>query len=143
MVRVMVTDGNNVHAPDYHAEVTAEKITILGENASPEIVSATRALRKKIENILLAHHQNVHDSEQAALASEGAARHGTPLDSSGLVDVKTVQEIATAAVGTPLEQHFARADVQAAILEELHHETRSQMNVHRLVHARAAELAKS
>lgn len=143
MARVMITNGNNVHAPDYHAEVTAEKITLLAETASAETISATRDLRKKFEAILTSHHQGAHDAEQSALKTEGVARYKVELDATPHVNDGLVKQLVAAAVGTPLEAHFAKPEVQAAILSELHHETRSQMNVHRLVHARAAELAKS
>ena len=140
-MRVMITNGNNVHPADYHAEVTADKIVVVAETASAEIVQASREFRKKVEAILVAHHSDVHAKEQAALAAQGLARCEQELDSSEHVDEAVVAEIAAAAKGTLLEAHFARADVQGAILDVLHHETRSQMNVHRLVHKRAAELA--
>jgi hypothetical protein len=137
MTRVMITDRNAngslaVHSPDYHAEVTAEKLIVAGEQASAEQLNASRALRKKVEAILVAHHQGAHDAEQAALAQHGAARYAHPLEAD--VDQAVLNEIVAAARGTILEAHFARADVQAAILAELHHETRSQIAVHRAVH---------
>jgi hypothetical protein len=139
MTRVMITNGNNVHAPDYHAEVTAEKIISVAETASPETVLAARDLRKKVEVILTSHHQVTHDTEQAALATMGPARYSHPLES--VVDEGVMKQIVAASVGTILEGHFARADVQELILAELHHETRSQMNVHRLVHKEASRLS--
>lgn len=146
MARVMTTDRNpdgtlSVHSPDYHAEVTAEKIIVVGETASDAQVSASRDLRKKVEAILIAHHQDTHDAEVAALAEHGAARYDHDLEAS--VDDAVLKEIVAAARGTVLEAHFARPDVQEAILAELHHETRSQMRVHRTVHQANAEASAS
>jgi hypothetical protein len=145
MARVMITNGNNFHPADYHAEVTAEKIVVIGENASPELIQASRAFRKAVEAILVSHHTVVESTEQAALAEHGAARYDHCLHQCALdaTDESVMVEIAAASRGTVLEAHFHRADVQAAILQELHHETRSQMNVHREVHKAAAKLAVS
>jgi hypothetical protein len=144
MSRVMITNGNNFHPADYHAEITAEKIVVVGESASAETLQASRAFRKKVEAILVAHHETVEGIEQAALAEHGEARYGHCLNQCALdaTDESVLVEIAAASRGTILEAHFHRADVQAAILQELHHETRSQMNVHRDVHREAARLAR-
>jgi cation diffusion facilitator CzcD-associated flavoprotein CzcO len=132
MARVMITDGNNVHPADYHAEVTAEKIVVVGETASAEQVTASRSLRKAIEAVLTAHHCTVAADEQAKLKEHGFDRLSHPLDAAPHVTDTIVQEIVACAKGTILEAHFGRADVQAVIAEILHHETRSQMNVHRV-----------
>lgn len=141
MTRCMITNGNNVHPADYHAEVTAEKIVVVGEKASSEQISASRELRKKIEAILTQHHCVVGADEQAKLAEHGEARLDHPLDATPHVTDDVVAEIASAARGTVLEAHFARADVQGVIREILHQETRSQMHVHRIV-AKAAGTLK-
>lgn len=133
MTSIMITDGNNFHAADYHAEITAEKIVVVGENVPENITSAARTFRKRVEAILTVHHKAVEDAEQAALAEHGAARYDHPLVAD--VDTSVLTNIVAAAKGTILEAHFARADVQAAVLQELEHETRSQMNIHRMVHA--------
>jgi hypothetical protein len=138
MASVMVTDGNNFHAADYHAEVTAEKIVVVGEGAPANITAAARTFRKKVEVILTRHHTTVENAEQQALAIFGALRYEHPLEAA--VEANVLQEVVDAAKGTVLESHFVRPDVQEAILEELLHETRSQMNVHRMVHAEAARL---
>jgi hypothetical protein len=139
----MITNGNNFHPADYHAEVTAEKIVVVGESASAETVQASRAFRKAVEAILVKHHAVVENIEQAALAEHGATRYDHDLQQCALdaTDDSVLVEIAAASRGTILEAHFHRADVQAAILAELHHETRSQINVHRDVHRKAAILA--
>ena len=143
MTRVMITEGNNFHPADYHAEVTAEKIVVVGESASAEIVTASRAFRKAVEAILVKHHGDVETIEQAKLVEIGAARYDHDLQQCALdaTDGAVLTQIVAASRGSVLEAHFARPDVQAAILAELHHETRSQINVHRLVHRRAAEIA--
>ena len=138
MTRVMITNGNNFHPADYHAEVTAEKIVVVGETASSGQVSASRELRKKVEAILTRHHIGVEDDEQAKLKEHGMARLDHPLDASPHITDDIVQEIDAAARGTVLENHFSRADVQGVITEILHHETRSQMHVHRMVFKDAA-----
>src|SRR5258708_2844007 len=112
MTRVMITNGNNFHPADYHAEVTAEKIVVVGETASAEIVTASRAFRKQVEAILVKHHTDVEVAEQAALAEHGAARYDHDLIAE--VDGAIMAEIVAASRGTVLEAHFARADVQAA-----------------------------
>jgi len=139
-MRVMVTSGDNVHSPDYHAEITAEKIisaaqtsVISIDNASPHAVIG-REIRKRIEAALLKHHQAVHDSECVELEIKGIDHCDCDLDSHAHVDEAMLDEIAAAAEGTPLHPYFLRQDVRAGILAELHHETRSQMNVHRQVH---------
>lgn len=161
-VGVMITNGNNVHPADYHAEVTAGKIIVVAETASDETKQASRELRKKVEAILVAHHEGVHDHEQAKLAEEGLDRckgqlarraeidaaiaekrepvmttEMHDLDASEHVTDEIIDEIAGAARGTILEGHFANPEVQNVIREILHHETRSQMNVHREVHVQA------
>lgn len=142
---VMITNGNNVHDPEYHAEVTARKIVVIGESASDEKKIAGRALIKAVERILIGHHQSVHDTEQAHLSTKGAARYDAELDAAEHFDADNslLVEIVAATKGTVLESHYARQEVQQAVLSELHHETRSQMQVHRLVHERAAELSRA
>lgn len=151
MLRTMYTppdaDGNLVpHAPDYHAEITAEKI--IGELESSIIsvaptstnLQAGRDLRKKIERVLTVHHEKVHAHEHAKLEEAGMARAAidTKVDDSKEIlsdsDVSDLLSgIADAAKGTPFEPLFLRDDVRTAITYELHHETRSQMHVHRHV----------
>jgi hypothetical protein len=132
-MRVMSTDGNNVHPADYHAEITAEKIVQVAEDAAPDKATAARALRKSIEAILTRHHDGVGAAEQAQLAQHGLDRLNHPLDASPHVGDAIVDEIVAAAKGTILEAHFAKPDVRAVIVEILHHETRTQMLVHRHV----------
>ena len=141
MTRVMITNGNNFHPADFHAEVTAEKIVVVGEHAPADLVNASRAFRKAVEAILVKHHTDVENAEQSALAEHGAARYDHPL--IAVVDAAILKEIVSASYkeGHGLAAHFERADVQAAIMQELEHETRSQMNVHRDVHKAAARLA--
>lgn len=153
MVMVMITEGNNVHSPEYHAEVTAAKIIQIAESASPEKVSAARDLRKKIETILVDHHQDVHDDEQGKMSDEHAVSEtaevddvdtdGNPvkvtvhrIDTAHHTDSceNIYREIVRASQGTVLASHFQKQEVREAVLTELHHETRSQMLVHRLVH---------
>jgi hypothetical protein len=133
MTAIMITDGNNFHSADYHAEVTAAKIIVVGEGAPANVANAARAFRKKVEAILTVHHTDVEVAEQAALAKHGAARYAHDLVAE--VDDAILKDIVGASKGTVLEAHFANPEVQAAILGELEHETRSQMNVHRMVHA--------
>lgn len=137
VVRVMLTplDANGLpqpHPPDYHAEITAEKLIVVAETASPELQRAGRDLRKKVEAILLSHHTKVHDDEQAKLKQYGIGRLDYPLESD--VSDAILHEIVAASRGSILESHFARPDVQEVLMNELHHETRSQMQVHRHVH---------
>jgi hypothetical protein len=138
VVRTMTTalDADGKHQPhpaDYHAEITAEKIIMVAETASPEVVSASRDLRKKVEGILTKHHVGVALAEQTALAETGAVHAAMPIVAN--VNDTVLQDIVDASTGTILESHFARKDVQDVISTELHHETRSQMAVHRQVHA--------
>jgi len=158
VIRLMMTDGNNVHAPDYHAEITAEKIIgelessviSISDTASPDTIRASRSLRKAIEELLTSHHQVVHDHEQAKLAEHGMARaaEAVAADASQEILPDAAAEsvlydrIADAAKGTPFAQMFFRDDVRTAVINELHHETRSQMGVHRAVFHRADQLAK-
>lgn len=145
-MRVMITSGNNVHSPDYHAEITAEKIISAAEtsvisiaNSSPH-ASIGREVRKRIERELLKHHQAVHDHECSELEAKGLDHCDCDLDSHPHVDEEMLDEIAAAALGTPLHQYFLRQDVREGILSELHHETRSQMHVHRSVHRESERL---
>jgi hypothetical protein len=145
----MITNNADHHSPDYHAEITAEKIIVVAETASAQVVQASRALRKDVERILTQHHQSTHDGEQAALAQHGADRYDHPLlaDSAEtghtVVDDTIMNHIVAAAHRHGLGGHFDRPDVQAAILCEIHHETRSQMNVHRNGHRAAAARSAS
>jgi hypothetical protein len=153
MVRVMITpadkDGNpQPHCPEYHAEITAEKI--IGEletsiisiagTAPGETIAAGRHLRKEIERILVRHHRDAHSHEGEQLEQHGLARSQTEdaPDSTECFcqddEQQTLNEIAEAARGTPFEAMFSREDVRAALLAEIHHEIRSQMHVHRTVH---------
>lgn len=147
IVRVMTTplaaDGlPQPHPPDYHAEITAEKIIVVAETATQEIQRAGRELRKKVEAILLAHHNNVHEDEQAQLKQHGIARLDHKFETGRHVDEDLLAEIVDAARGTILQEHFTRKDVQDVILAELHHETRSQMYTHRLVHGHRDVMSK-
>lgn len=152
----LTPDGRfQVHAPDHHAEITAAKIVTVADSAPDDIKTVARDLRKKIEAILVSHHQGVHDDEQAKLSTLGmehANKHDLdedlvrgegwvhPLQSEDHVDDEIVAEVANAAQGTLLGPHFSRVDVQAAIREILHQETKSQMNAHRLVFRSNEEL---
>lgn len=139
-MRVMITNGTNVHSPDYHAEITAEKIISAAETSVVSIPDTSqharvgREVRKRIEAALIKHHQAVHDHEQGEIAAKGLSHCDCDLDSHPHVDDEMLDEIAAAAEGTLLHQYFLRQDVRAGILAELHHETCSQMNVHRQVH---------
>lgn len=156
----LAADGTfQVHAPDHHAEITAAKLVVLADDAPENIRTVARDLRKKIEVILTLHHQRVHDDEQSKLSTlgmehankfDGPAKHDDendpfysvvrdenwqhPLRSEDHVTDEIVHEIMNAAQGTPLGPHFSRNEMQAAIREVLHQETKSQMNVHRMVH---------
>lgn len=139
-MRVMITSGDNPHSPDYHAEITAEKIISAAEtsviqisNVSP-MATIGREVRKKIETALIKHHEAVCEGEQTDLELKGMAHCDSALESHDKVDAAILDEIATAAEGTPLHEYFLREDVRSAILAEIHHETRSQMHVHREVH---------
>lgn len=136
IVRTMLTplDANGMpqpHPPDYHAEITAEKIIQVAETASPELQRAGRDLRKKVEAILTTHHGYVHEDEVEALKKHGVSRLDHDLDATPHIVPELMSAIIEASRGTILESHFARPDVQAVIEQELHHETRSQMQVHR------------
>jgi hypothetical protein len=148
-MRIMVTNGNNVHSPEYHAEITAEKIISSAETAVISIAesagfsaSVARDIRKKIEAALLKHHQAVDASECAELEAKGLEHCDCELHSHDHVDETMLDEIAAAAEGTHLHHYFLRQDVREGILAEIHHETRSQMQVHRTVH-RAKETLKN
>lgn len=141
MPRVMFTNGNDVHPADYHAEVTAGKIIEIVEHASA--ATAPRDLRKAIEAILTSHHTDVGSDENAQIKQHGLDRLNHPLDASPHIDNDLMTQIINASKGTIMESTFARGDVQTHIVGELHHETRSQMNVHRLVFAEADRLAKA
>lgn len=141
-MRVMITpdlpDGTSQsHPADYHAEITAEKIVVVAETATPETVLAARDFRKKVEQILTSHHEGVCAHECKMLEEHGLDRldHELDADGDGIIDGGLVDEITAAARGTPLEQHFAKSDVRAAIQEIIAHESRSQMLVEREVHA--------
>lgn len=145
--RVMLTplDANGhpqPHPADYHAEITADKLIMVAETAAPELKRAGRDLRKKVEAILLKHHTKVHDDEQAALKEHGLARLEHPLQSRH-VDSSLLEEIVAASRGTILEEHFARPEVQDVIMNELRHETGSQMAVHRQTHEHRERLKKA
>lgn len=162
---VMITNGNNVHSPEAHAEVTAGKIIDIAESASTDKQRAGREIRKAVEAIILAHHVGVHEDEQRKLSSQGSEHARSELVEVSVEDPDTgevrrelvhqcdsshhddgcraiLDELVAAAAGTVLASHFQRPEVQEAILAELHHETRSQMVVHRMVHERGVELAK-
>ena len=76
---IMITNNADHHDPEHHAEMTASKIIVTAESASPETVRASRALRRDVERILLRHHEDTHHCEQAALGEHGAARYDHPL----------------------------------------------------------------
>jgi len=148
---IMITNNADHHDPEHHAEMTASKIIVTAESASPDTVRASRALRRDVERILLRHHEETHHSEQAALGKHGADRYDHPLHKDSAQTGHTtvcdtiMQDIVAAAHRHGLGAHFDRPDVQAAILGEIHHETRSQMHVHREGHrcatARAAKVS--
>src|ERR1700724_744389 len=114
MTAVMITDGNNFHPADYHAEITAEKIVVVGENTPANVTSAARTFRKKVEAILTRHHTAVEVAEQAALSAQGTARYGADLQECALAttDASVIADIVAAARGTVLETHFAQPAVQ-------------------------------
>jgi hypothetical protein len=143
MASVMITNGCNFHPADYHAEVTAEKLVVVAGTAAPETVTASRAFRKAVEAILVRHHSDVERIEQAALAEHGSARYDHCLHECAVAatDDTILMDIVAASRGTVLEAHFANPAVQEAVLQELHHETRSQMHVHREVHKATAAVS--
>lgn len=138
-VRVMTTplaaDGlPQPHPPDYHAEITAEKLIQVANSAAPEVQQAGRDMRKKFEAILTKFHTFVHDDEQAQLQKHGLDRHEVELDASHHMSDDLMDALLGATQGSILEGHFAKKEVQDAMRSELEHEARSQMNVHRVVH---------
>jgi hypothetical protein len=157
MLRTMYTPpdaaGNaRPHAPDYHAEITAEKIigelesSIISISPTSTSLQAGRDLRKKIEKVLTAHHERVDTHESGKLQEGGATRANLAMahdDSNEVLSDGDVSDllagIAEAAKGTPFEALFTRDDVREAITRELHHETRSQMHIHRHVFKSNAE----
>lgn len=140
---VMITNGNNVHSPAQHAEVTATKILEIAKRTYPEEgVFIDFDVRKKVEAALLAHHSEVHNDEQSKIAKKGVEHCNSDLDSSHHADAcdEIYAELQKAVAGSRLQHIFERDDVRQAIIADLHHETRSQMNVHRIVHKRGEEL---
>lgn len=134
MVQVMITEGTNVHSPEYHSEITAGKIIAVAESASEDKVRAARDVRRKIEDVLLAHHKAVHADEQKYIKDHGPdveMECTTSEYDQSCMDVYTA--ILNASRNTVLFPHFQRQEVRDAILAELHHETRSQMQVHHVV----------
>lgn len=128
---IMITNNADFHPADHHAEITASKIIEVGENASAEQISAARAVRKTLETILTNHHERVETSERAALASNVSARVSTPLEADDSEVQSTVDEIMAAMAQTPFANTFASPGVRDGIVDILHHESRSQMQVHR------------
>lgn len=147
-MRVMMTSGDNVHSPEYHAEITAEKIisaaqgSVVSVAESSPMAAVSREVRRRIEAALLKHHQEVHDCEQADIEAGGDDHCECHPDSHGKVDEAMLDEIADAAKDTPLHQYFLLRQVRDGILAEIHHETRSQMSVHRNVHRSRAARAR-
>lgn len=131
--RTFETDSP-VHAPDYHAEITAGKIFEIAERTYPERIVAVRSLRKAVEQVLVDHHTSVHNDESDHLTTRGIEHANSDLDSERHDD--SCQSIYAAVLkavsGTEFEHIFAREDVRAAVIADLHHETRSQMHVHRI-----------
>lgn len=128
---IMITNNADFHPADHHAEITASKIIEVGENATPEQVSIVRDIRKQLETILTDHHVAVETTERAALSTDKVGRISSALKADGAACNETVDKIMAAMAQTPYANVFASPGTRHAILEIIHHESRSQMQVHR------------
>lgn len=137
-VGIMVTNGGP-HPPDYWAETTANQIVTFDttDPSSPR-VQAGRALVKKIEAVLTAHHETNINGERAALKEHGHARlmHANKADEHidcSLDDI--VGEVVAAADGTEFAAHFARSDVKVYLRTLIGSHFQSAQRIERSWHA--------
>lgn len=128
---IMITNNADFHPADYHAEMTASKIIDLGENATNEQIAAVRDIRKKLEAILTDHHTAVENEEQRLLQNNVTERLLAPLEADDTECLATVDKIIAAMQDTPYAAAFNTPEAREGIHNIIHHESRSQMAIHR------------
>lgn len=138
----MITNGPGGHPAWKHAQVTAAKIVVFDRNdpnISEEKREAAAKLQRRLEEVLIPHHQAVRAHELGKISEHGSERLSHPLQPHDDHVAAVMETIATETKGTALEEHFAKPDVLRIIREEIvGHEFRSQMHVHRCEHADGA-----
>lgn len=133
-MRALITN-NGTHSPEKWAVATAEHICPIDESAmSADRLLAAKKLQVAIAEALIPHHTKVQHHEKGALKEKGDEHFDTPCDPSIHLD-EAMAAIIAAAKGTPWEAHYARADVQAAIRQEVGNHFATAMDIERQHHA--------
>lgn len=133
IVGVLATDGGP-HPPETWAAVTASQVIDIASSASGALLAEARDFRARVEEILVGHHRLAQEHERGGLATEGAERLGTDIDTSGHVP-DAVDDIIAAAKGTSFAAHFAQPPVRAYLERLVHEHFHHSMHIERQWHA--------
>jgi len=132
VARIMVTNGPGGHPSWKHAEVTANKIVQVDQNASEEKQAAAAKLRRELEEALTQHHEDVKQWELSHIEEHGIDRceHALAVENEHVDAV--METLANLTSGTILEDHFSKPEVLRIIREEiLLPEFATQLHIHR------------
>lgn len=117
MTGVLVTNGGP-HPADKWAVATAEHIFPIDPSVVGDRFLAAKKLQLAIAVALEPHHEGVQEAERAKLAAAGDDHLQTPHDPLAAAEA-ALAEIQAAAAGTPWEAHFADAEVQRVVIQEV------------------------
>lgn len=117
MAKVLVTD-NGSHSPEKWAMLSAEVIFPLDGVEGAERVFLARQTQLSIAQAFLKPYADIQDAEWDGLVSDPKTGLEAPLDPVAEAEAALVGVLQVVA-GTPWEAHFARPEVQAAVLSEV------------------------
>lgn len=117
MAKVLVTD-NGSHTPEKWAMCSAEVIFPLDGVIDADRVFLARKVQLDIAQALLPAYTDIQDAEWDGLVTDPKTGLETPLDPKAETEAAVVSILA-AVKGTPWEDHFARLEVQQAVLSEI------------------------
>lgn len=151
-VGIMVTNGGP-HPADKWADVTTEAICdliqIAADSVTPEALAARKAkrdLRAQLFDVFNEHHGAVQASEQnltkkIKTIAQAADHVASPLDPLSYLD-STMVKVNAVLAATPFAAHFAKPEVQQAIVQIVGQHTVDVMHIERRWHQDRTSAAK-
>jgi hypothetical protein len=131
--RILITDGGP-HPADKWAVVTAEHIFQIGPGVTGDKMLAAKKFQITIAEILMPHHQGVQDDAQVSLKADAVAHMATAYDPLAKAQAACAA-IVSAAAATPWAEHFAKPEVQQAVIQEIGNHFATAEHIERSWHA--------
>jgi hypothetical protein len=130
----LVTD-DGPHPPEKWAEVTADHIIAISEQAEETKVVEAQRFREKLVDLLTRLHDSTQKNERGQLEAEGVGRLAAELD-PGEEDLEgPAGEIIQLAAGFSFEDHFQKPETKEHLKNVLRSHHASQVFIERSWHA--------